>query len=253
MIPIYAVLAAPIARPLRIRVILWFTHWRRSPLLRLAELAATDVVSVERSSFPLPSRKVHPIGHGIDLGEFPCADRSAHAEPLRVVSLGRTSPVKGLHTVVEGVRIARERGVDVELELRGPSLTPEERRHRDELGTVQEPVPRPEMPALLGRADVLVNNTKAGSADKIVYEAGATCLPVLASSPSLFDVISEELRFERDSPEQLADRLVWFSGLSAGERAAIGRRLRERVEEAHSTRTWARGIVAIAQGTLARG
>ena len=35
MCPIYAVLAAPVARPLGVDVLLWFTHWRRSALRAL--------------------------------------------------------------------------------------------------------------------------------------------------------------------------------------------------------------------------
>ena len=252
MSPIYAVLAAPLARPLGMRVLLWFTQWRPSLLLRIAERASTDVVTVSSSSFPLPSRKVHPIGHGIAVDDFPCVDRSRHEPPLRVVALGRTSQSKGFGAIVEGVRLARERGVSVELEIRGPSLTAAERVHRAELGIVADPVPREEIPALLGRADVLVSNTKAGSADKIVFEASASCLPVIASTPSLHDFLDEELRFGPDSPEELAGRLEWLAGLAPSERAAIGRRLRARVEQAHSTKTWADGIVAVAQGTLGR-
>ncbi|MDW8339268.1 MAG: hypothetical protein RMM28_09035, partial [Thermoleophilia bacterium] len=30
MCPIYAVLAAPLVRPLRVPLLLWFTHWRRT-------------------------------------------------------------------------------------------------------------------------------------------------------------------------------------------------------------------------------
>jgi glycosyltransferase involved in cell wall biosynthesis len=248
MSPIYAVLAAPLARPRGVGVILWFTHWRRSWLLRAAERACTTVLSVEPGSFPLPSRKLRPIGHGIDLADFPCVDRSDHLPPLRVVSLGRTSPAKGLDTIVEGVRLARERGVDVELEIRGPSVTAEEREHRDRLGIVEGPVPRREIPALLGRSDVLVNNMRAGAPDKVVYEACATCLPVLASNPSLADVLDDELRFARESPEELAERLEWLAGLTAEQRSEIGRRLRKRVEEAHSTDTWADGVVKAAGG-----
>ena len=40
----------------------------------------------------LYSRKLRPIGHGIDLADFPCVDRSGHRQPLHVLSLGRTSP-----------------------------------------------------------------------------------------------------------------------------------------------------------------
>jgi hypothetical protein len=61
MCPIYAVLAAPLARPLGVPVVLWFTHWRASRRLRLAERLSTRVLSVHRESFPLPSAKLVPI------------------------------------------------------------------------------------------------------------------------------------------------------------------------------------------------
>src|SRR6476469_9154549 len=74
MSPIYAVLAAPLFRPLGIPVVLWFTHWKPSRLLRVSERLSNKVVSVARGSFPLPSDKVIPIGHGIDMAQFPCQD-----------------------------------------------------------------------------------------------------------------------------------------------------------------------------------
>jgi glycosyltransferase involved in cell wall biosynthesis len=239
MSPIYAILAAPVVRPLGIDLLLWFTHWRNSLLLRAAEQACTVVLTVTPDSFPLRSRKVRPIGHGVDVAEFACVDRSAHPAPLRVLALGRTSPAKGLPVVIRAAALANARGVGVELELRGPSLTPDELRHRDELRVVQEPVPRTDVPALLARADVLVNNMRAGAPDKVVFEACATCLPVLASNPSFAALLDDELRFDRDSPEELADRLGWLASLGPDERAAVGRRLRERVEAGHSVEHWA--------------
>ena len=72
MSPIYAVLAAPVTRPLRVPLLLWFTHWRQSRTLRLAERLATKILSVSDQSFPLPSRKVVATGHGIEVpGERP--------------------------------------------------------------------------------------------------------------------------------------------------------------------------------------
>src|ERR671925_212274 len=91
MCPIYAVLAAPLVRPLRIPLLLWFTHWRASRLLSLAERVSTTVLSVDERSFPLPSRKLRPIGHGIDLEEFTCSAPSDGAGGLRLLALGRYS------------------------------------------------------------------------------------------------------------------------------------------------------------------
>jgi glycosyltransferase involved in cell wall biosynthesis len=248
MIPAYVLLAAPLVRPRRIPLLLWYTHWKASAQLRAAERLATAIVSVDRRSFPLDSAKVRPIGHGIDVGEFGCAEHSAH-EAVRALVLGRYSPAKGIETILRAVH-----AVDgVEVELHGAVLNELERRHRDELATLGLPlgdaVPRAELPELFAHADVLVNNMEAGAPDKVVYEAAAACLPVLASNP-VFDKLfaGYPLFFERESPESLAERLRWFAALSAGERAEIGRTLRERVARSHSVETWADGIIAAAAG-----
>jgi glycosyltransferase involved in cell wall biosynthesis len=246
MIPAYVLLAAPLVRPRRIPLLLWYTHWKASAQLRVAERLATAVVSVDRRSFPLDSAKVRPIGHGIDVSEFACAERGAH-EAVRALVLGRYSPAKGIETILRAVR-----EVDgVEVELHGAALNELERRHRDELATLGvrlgDAVARAELPALFARSDVLVNNMEAGAPDKVVYEAAAACLPVLASNPVFDDLFAGyPLFFERESPESLAERLRWFAALSAGERAEIGRTLRERVARSHSVDTWADGIIEAA-------
>ena len=251
MCPIYAVLAAPLARPARAKVLLWFTHWRASRLLEIAERLSTVVISVDRDSFPLPSAKLVAIGHGIDLEQFACVDRPARVG-TRLLALGRTSPAKGLDTVVR----AAEQVPDATLVVRGPSLTEEERRHRQELEwlvarldageriTIAEPVPRERVPELLADADALVNNMRAGAPDKVVYEAAATCLPVLASNPVFAGFLPDELRFARDDADGLAERI---RALGSIDRRAVGHALRERALRDHSVETWADRVVELAR------
>jgi glycosyltransferase involved in cell wall biosynthesis len=237
MAPIFAVLAAPLARPLGVPVQLWFTHWKDSRLLRVAERVSTRVLSVDRRSFPFDSRKLRAIGHGIDVNEFACTPPQPHDGPLRAVALGRTSPAKGLQTIVRGCELA-----GTELEVYGPSLTDEERAERARLGdVVRDAVPRAEIPALLGRIDVLVNNMREGALDKVVFEAAASCLPVVASNSGFDTLLDPELRFDRDDPESLAAALRRLQG---ADRAAIGRRLRERVERDHSVEHWADEVLS---------
>jgi glycosyltransferase involved in cell wall biosynthesis len=104
MCPIYAVLAAPVARPLRVPVLLWFTHWRRSRLLSTAELVSNLVLSVDQRTFPMRSKKVVAIGHGIDVSDLPCVARPTRDE-LTLLALGRTSPSKGLETIIRAVAL----------------------------------------------------------------------------------------------------------------------------------------------------
>lgn len=258
MCPIYAVLAAPLARPLRVPVLLWFAHWHRSALLRVAAALSTKVISVDRRSFPIDSRKVVPIGHGVDYSTLPCRERACVSETqsLRAVVLGRTSAAKGIETILRAVALVP----GVRLDVYGTSNSTEEERHREELerlivelglserAAIREPVPRSEIGDVHASADVLVNNMRAGAPDKAVYEACGSCLPVLVSNPSfdeLFEGIEPPLRFARESPDDLAGRLRSLAALPAEERAAIGRTLRARVLERHSVETWAERVVTL--------
>ncbi len=251
MSPIYAVLAAPVCRPLGVPVVLWFTHWRRSRVLVLAERLSTAIATVDETSVPLRSPKVVPIGHGIDVGEFPCRETPAAEPPLRALALGRTSPAKDLEAIVAAVRLAQQRGLDVELEIRGPSETDEERAYRSRLVeqagggvSIEDPIPRSRLPEVFARADVVVNAADRGALDKSVFEACASCVPVVASNPGFAALLGEELLFERGDVEGLAGRLAWFASLDRERRRALGRELRRRVEREHSARAWAERIVA---------
>jgi glycosyltransferase involved in cell wall biosynthesis len=256
MCPIYAVLGAPLVRPLGIPLVLWFTHWRASPTLRAAAAVSSAVASVDRRSFPLESRKVHAIGHGIDLGEFPCRERPA-GDGLRLVVLGRYSPAKGLEVVLRALRRSLDRGLDVRLTVHGPTLSELERRHRRDLLALRDelrlgeraelagPVDRSQVPALFAANDLLVNNMRSGAPDKVVYEAGAGCVPVLASNPVFDTLLPDELRFPRDDPAELAARIAAFAERPAGDRAALGRTLRATVAREHSVESWAKGILEL--------
>jgi glycosyltransferase involved in cell wall biosynthesis len=247
MIPAYVLLAAPQVRPRRTPLVLWFTHWKASNTLRAAERLASAVASVDKRSFPLESSKVRAIGHGIDLHEFACTAHPVNSH-VRALVLGRYSPAKGIETILRAAKQAD----GVEVTLHGVALNELERRHRGELEQLGfelgGPVPRSDVPRLFAEADVLINNMQAGAPDKVVYEAAAACLPVLASNP-VFDELFDgyPLSFDRSSPESLADRLRWFSQLDASEREEIGRALRKRVAERHSVESWADGILATAR------
>jgi glycosyltransferase involved in cell wall biosynthesis len=256
MCPIYAVLAAPLARPLGIPVVLWYTHWHASTTLRAATILSNEIASVDRRSFPLDSRKVRAIGHGIDLEEFPCRARPTNVE-LRLLALGRYSPAKGLDVVLRALRRLLDTGLDVRLDAYGPVLSPLEERHRAELDRLRDelrlgeaaqlhgPVERSQVSDLLAANDALVNNMRAGAPDKVVYEAAASCAPVFASNPVFDRLLPDELRFAREDSAQLAERLAAFAALTADEHAKIGRSLRETVAREHSVESWAARILEL--------
>ncbi|MES1246181.1 MAG: glycosyltransferase [Actinomycetota bacterium] len=235
MVPLYAVLAAPLVRPRGIPLVLWYTHWKGHAVVRAAERVCTAVASVDVRSFPLHSAKVNGIGHGIDLAEFACTE-TPPGPPLRALVLGRYSPAKGLEVVLDAARRA-----GVEVEAHGSDATYEgyrrELQSRFPQATLAGPVPRAAIPGLFARHHVLINNMRAGAPDKVVYEAAASCLPVLASNPVFDDLLSEELRFARDDADELAEKLRTLDLRRRPE-------LREVVARRHSVEHWADGLLA---------
>ena len=102
---------------------------------------------------------------------------------------------------------------------------------------MRDPIPYREVRALLAERDVMVNNMREGALDKIVYEAAATCMPVLASNTGFDDILPPELRFAHDDAESLAAVLRTLDRRRRPE-------LRERVLERHSVEHWADGVLA---------
>jgi len=250
MSPIYALLAAPLLRPLRVPVLLWFTQQRAGPNFRRALHVVDAVLSVDERSVPVASPKVRAIGHGIETALFTCDERARH-EGLRLLSLGRYSAVKG-HDVAVGALPAL-RGA--QLTVRGEEATPNDALVRARLdalvrelgleGRVRllDAVPRSDVPRLFAEADVLVNATHGASADKVVFEALAACTPVVAASPVFDGLLPPELQFIDGDPAGLASAIRAAAVLPDD----VRRRLRGRVEAEHSVGRWADEVLAMAR------
>jgi glycosyltransferase involved in cell wall biosynthesis len=250
MSPIYARLAAPVARPLGVRTLLWYASWRSNALLERTVRHVDAVLTVNPRSFPFDSPKVRSIGHGIDVARFRCAEPHGHGE-LQLVALGRYTEVKSIGTIlralpdVSAARLAVHGTCERESER---SYRLELRRLADELGLdgrveLGDPVLPDGLPELLARADALVSATPGG-ADKVVLEAGAACLPAFASAPAYADLLPRELQFA--DAEGLAAALREFAAQPAEERARTGRELHERVVAQHSVDAWADRVLEAA-------
>ena len=264
MVPTFLILAAPLAKARRIPLLLWYTHWHAGLPLRVATVLCDAALSVATSSYPVSSPKVYGIGHAIDVGTFTAPPLEPHDGPLRLIAPGRTARWKGLATLLEAFAAAAERGLDATLEIRGPSLTEDERRHRAELVaaigadtrlrgrvSIEDPVPRAAVPALLAASDVVVNPAEPGSGaalDKAVYEAGACARPVVSTNRALQGFLGDlplPLLAPPRDPRALADVLLAVGTAEPELRAAVGTELRRRVIASHSLEHWVDAVLAV--------
>jgi glycosyltransferase involved in cell wall biosynthesis len=252
MSPIYAVLAAPVLRPLRVPLLLWFTQQGSGGLLRWAERLVDAILSVDAQTVPLASAKVRGIGHGIDTAAFSCVERPPRDGRLRLLSLGRYAEVKGHDVALRALRRLVDEGVDAELTVRGEEATPNDALVRKRLaGLVAElgledrahlldALPHPQVPALLATTDVLVNATHGAAADKVVFEAAACSVPAVAASPVFGSLLPATLRFADGDDASLTAAIRAAAALPAEARSE----LRRRVEVSHSVGHWADAVLA---------
>ncbi|HWB21458.1 MAG TPA: glycosyltransferase family 4 protein [Gaiellaceae bacterium] len=254
MVPLYAIIAAPLVRPARVPLVMWWSHWKMDRVVRLGERVSTRVVSVGPGTFPLASRKLVTVGQAIDVESFPPRASTREPGPLRIVVIGRYSAAKGIGTIVRAAGIALSHGADIRLDVYGPALTPDSRVEHESLQAlvrdldlservqIHGSVNRAEVVRLLGEADVLVNNAPGG-ADRIVYEAAAAGIPVLASNPAHTNLLEPDAFYNRDDPEQLASLIEALARRAPAERDELGRSLRERVAREHSVESWSAGLL----------
>jgi glycosyltransferase involved in cell wall biosynthesis len=264
MVPEFAVLAAPLARLRGLPILLWYTHWNVSRPLRIAVRAAAAVLSVDKSSFPLETPKVRGIGHAIDVARFRAAPPAQHGGSLRLLALGRTARWKGLATLLDAISLARSDGADVRLEIRGPSLTGDEREHRLELERriaadpalqphvkLFDSVARDGVPALIAASDVVIspNEPRSGSTlDKAVFEAAACARPVISTNESFAPLLSGLPLTLLAPPRNAAALAAAIAGVASADsalRAETGAVLRERVVAQHSLDHWADAVLDV--------
>jgi glycosyltransferase involved in cell wall biosynthesis len=180
MAPLFALLAAPV---IRAPITLWYAHSATPRTVRAAEKVVDRILTPTPESFRVKSKKVTVTGHGIDTDLFAPGPREA-SDCLRIVSVGRIAPVKRLEVLVEAVRLLPGR---VDLRLVGPVQDP---AYAESLG-VQLAGPRryDEVVHDYRWADVLVNLSETGSADKAVLEAMACGTAVVTSNEGFRSVL----------------------------------------------------------------
>ena len=265
MIPLFVLLLAPLAKAFRLPILLWYTHWHASRALRVALPVLDMALSVSAGSFPIATGKLEPTGHAIDVDRFSPSERAPGSRlRLRLLALGRTARWKGYDTMLAGLELAVARGLDAELEIRGPQLTDDERAHVAELRArvdaspglgdrvrIEPPVPRDQLPELLRNGDALLSATQPRASetlDKVVYEAAAAGLPVIASNSALAAFLAGvplELAFPARDADALAERLLELAAATPATRREVGLELRRRVVEGHSVRSWADAVARL--------
>jgi glycosyltransferase involved in cell wall biosynthesis len=211
----------------------------------------------------LPGDAVEVVPNGIDCAPYARQPRAAAERdaPLRLIYVGRLAPAKGLLETIEGLRLARSRGVAARLVLAGSG--PEEPQLREyvrQAGLTRDvafvgPAHGQQKAQLLAQADAFVLASYSEGLPYSLLEAmAAGCVPIVTPVGAIPDVVSEGEHGvfvpPRDA-EAVADAIARL----AKDRAMLARMsaaCRARISAGYSLERVARDFSALYWGLCAR-
>lgn len=240
----YVLLGAPFWRLLGKPVYMWRNHYAGSIFTDIAAWWCKRVFCTSHYSYTAKYSKtvIMPVGFDTELlAKMPVVPRV----PCSVLSLGRVSPSKNIHLLIEALGLLHHEGVEFTADIYGASL-PEDMKYREGLAARAEEldlddkvsfypaVPNTETPRLYAGHEIFVNASLSGMLDKTIFSAmGRGCL-VLVSNCDLKGKIPPTLLFEEGSAQDLARGLRSILTLAPAEKERLSQLLQEFVFTHHS-------------------
>lgn len=242
MIPQFVLAASPFLISLKKPSALWYVHKSVTRSLKLAERLVDTVFTASSLSFRLPSKKVMYTGHAIDTKTFEPVSDGNQKGGLRILALGRISPVKDYETMIRAGAILKDimqGGWTISI-VGGPLMRRDEnyfaklKKMVSDLGLesyiiFQGSRPFTEVPEIYREHDIFVSMSTTGSIDKTVLEAMSSGLTVITSNEAFAEFLKPPYYLEKRSAELLAERIK-----SLAKENRPNMMLRDLVEKNHS-------------------
>jgi len=221
MNPIYIVLGGIFWKFWNKKISLWYVHKQIDLKLRIAEKFSDIIFTAAKESFNIKSKKVHIIGHGIDMDEFfPRTDKKS--DIFEILSVGRLTPIKNCEILIDAGKILKEKGRQFKIVFVGTPIMKSDHEYIENLkkkiidyGIEQSvffdgSVPNVEVYKYYAKAHLSVNLAPTGGLDKAVIESMAMGVPVILSNRALTRYLSpyeKELVFEYNNTNDLVEKI----------------------------------------------
>jgi len=255
--PEYTILIAPYAKLFRKKIICFYGHKAINWRVKLMHFFADKVVTSSEKGFRIDSPKRKIIGQGIDIDFFRPNQDKKQSEKLRIVAVGRISPIKNYETLIRAAITLKKQNIPLIIQIAGFVILSEQEAYFTKLkelvkkeqlenevkflgGTVQT-----ETLKLYQNSDMSVNLCPTGAPDKVGFEAMACGIPVLACNQSYikdFGPYVNQLLFKEKDPEDLANK-IFHLFQNSELREKIGKFLRKQVIKYHNLDNLLEGII----------
>ncbi len=244
MNPIYLILGGPLWLVLRKKIYLWYIHTYSDKYLRLGIFFVNKVFSAFKTSFPIATKKLEAVGHGIDTNRFSFSlDESLNPKrEVNFLMVGRITAVKNVaHALKAFKEINRDgiyfkvvgssdyRSFDYENKLK-QELSDLISKNKIVFSGALENVL---MPEIYRSSDILVNVTESGNIDKVVLEAMACGCLIITSNPEFKGIIPDEFIVASRDVNAIKSAMLGALSMKDAEKSYLRRKYREYVKLNH--------------------
>lgn len=229
---VYVLLAGLFWRLRRKKISLWYVHKAKTLSLRIAFHLSNIIFTSARESFSFIGQKVHYVGHGIDTRQYFRAGKfPINTDNLRILSVGRITPIKGCEILIEAVAILRDKyRLSSTVTFVGAPMTASDKEYFVNLqqivakSNLQDsvrfvgPVSNKDVVSYYWNSDVSVNMSPTGGMDKTVLESLSSGIPVFVSNQiflETFGDLGSLFFFEQGDARSLAKKIADFISVPA--------------------------------------
>jgi len=235
------------------RIYMWRNHYAGSTLTDFSSLFCTKIFCTSRYSYTAKFKKTKFMPVGVDTAFFN-QDPTVARVPSSIISLGRISRSKNLHTFVAAMEALKKQSVKFTADVYGNPRAGEEayavllHTQANEAGLSDRVrfwpgVPNAKTPAVYSAHQIFVNLSPNGMYDKTIFESLACGCVVFASNDDLRGKLDDTFMFAYNDAADLASKISAFLALPATEQAKKASKAREIIQN-HSLSKLAIDIVS---------
>ncbi len=252
MYPEFTFLSYSASKLFSVPIVTWYSHTKVNLRLKLVNIMARRIVTTTRDTCRLKSKKVIPIGHGINTDFFKLAKKR---EERLLLTIGRISPIKHIETMIG----AMENLKDCRLLIVGDAPKRDEdyliglKKQVKNLGLnnveFHKGISFRETVKYYQNASIFIHCSDSGL-DKTGLEAMSTGLPIISCCELYKEFLKDfpTLTFEEQNVKELTTKIERILSMSEEEKAKLSVTLRNMVMENHNVNSLMNKLVKVFEG-----
>ncbi len=177
---------------------LWYSHSANNWKIRLSTIFVSTVFSSSESAFPIRSKKVCYLGHGVPIGKYFQNPARTSEVAKKIVSIGRITPIKKLENIINA--IAEANILPKKVTFIGPT-SPKDEKYLDNLINLAkqlsveleiiDQLSSSEIPKELSKFGIFYTGTPK-STDKAAIEAAISGCYVISENADTRELVGME-------------------------------------------------------------